>query len=139
MRRIRLKRLSPAAVVPSRATEGSLHDLQASEEAVLRAEEVTKVPTGLSLEVPRGHTLFLRDRSSLALLGLQVVGGVIDSDYRGEIFVLIRNHGRRAHVVSPGDRVAQLQLARDLLDGFDEATSLSETARAAGGFGSTGK
>ena len=99
------------------------------------------VPTGLCLALPPGWEAQVRPRSGLALNhGVTVLNapGTIDSDYRGEIRVILINHGREPFVISRGSRIAQLVLARYEQVSWSEADALGETARGAGGFGSTG-
>ena len=99
------------------------------------------VPTGLCLALPPGWEAQVRPRSGLALNhGVTVLNapGTIDSDYRGEIRIILINHGREPFVISRGSRIAQLVLARYEQVSWREAEALDETARGAGGFGSTG-
>lgn len=100
------------------------------------------VPTGLSCEIPVGHELQVRPRSGLSFkTGLMVVNspGTIDSDYRGEIKVILGNLGDREELIEHGDRVAQLVLAPVLQGEFVEKDELGETLRGRGGMGSTGR
>lgn len=99
------------------------------------------VPTGLSLEIPPGFEIQVRPRSGLSLkTGLMVVNapGTIDSDYRGELMILLGNLGEKEEIIAHGDRIAQLVLSPVLQGRFELAQDLSETARGEGGFGSTG-
>jgi dUTP pyrophosphatase len=99
------------------------------------------VPTGWSMELPAGFEAQVRPRSGMALrYGVTVVNapGTIDSDYRGEIIVLLVNLGQEAHTISPGDRVAQLVIAPVVQAKVEEVTELSQTGRGTGGFGHTG-
>ena len=99
------------------------------------------VPTGLSFELPPGFELQSRPRSGLALKrGLSVLNapGTIDSDYRGEVQVILINHGSRDVVIQDQDRVAQLVLCPVVRAAFEESRNLSGTQRGEGGFGSTG-
>jgi dUTP pyrophosphatase len=115
---------------------------------VLSAEDVTLAPgarhavaTGLSLAIPPGYEIQVRPRSGLALKhGITVPNtpGTIDSDYRGELKVILINHGADAFEIRRGDRVAQLVLAPVVQASWMEVDALDETARGAGGFGSTG-
>jgi dUTP pyrophosphatase len=98
------------------------------------------VATGLIVEIPPGHVGLVWPRSGLAVRhGIDTLAGVIDSDYRGEVRVVLVNHGPEAFQVQPGDRVAQLLLQRVERATFHRAEALQETARGAGGFGSTGR
>ena len=121
-----LQRRGSAARLPSRPTEGSLYVVEASEGAILGPGQVAKIPTGLAFEVPSRHHLFLRETSSLALRGLQIVGGVLGSDFTGRLYVHLRNNGRESHVVRAGDGVAKLELGHDLLAGFETLPTIDE-------------
>ena len=115
---------------------------------VLSAEDVTLEPgarhavaTGLAVAIPPGYEIQVRPRSGLALKhGISVPNtpGTIDSDYRGELKVILINHGPEAFAVRRGDRIAQLVLAPVTLAEWSEVAELDETERGAGGFGSTG-
>ncbi|HXI59277.1 MAG TPA: dUTP diphosphatase [Polyangia bacterium] len=99
------------------------------------------VPTGLALEIPAGFEGQVRPRSGLALrVGVTIVNapGTIDSDYRGELVVLLVNLGREPHVINPGDRIAQLVIAPVTQVEVAEVQELSTTVRGSGGFGHTG-
>jgi dUTP pyrophosphatase len=99
------------------------------------------VPTGLAFEIPPGFEGQVRPRSGLARkVGLTILNapGTIDSDYRGEVQVLLVNLGDAPHVIQPGDRIAQLVIAPVSVAELEEATELAETSRGAGGFGHTG-
>jgi dUTP pyrophosphatase len=100
------------------------------------------IPTGLAIAVPAGHEMQVRARSGLALReGLAVLNapGTIDSDYRGEVKIILANLGDRPFTVSRGMRIAQLVLAPYVRCAWAEAESLDDTARGVGGFGSTGR
>jgi len=115
---------------------------------VLSAEDITLAPggrhavaTGLALAIPPGYEIQVRPRSGLALKhGISVPNtpGTIDSDYRGELKVILINHGTAPFAIARGDRVAQLVLAPVVQAAWDEVSELDETGRGAGGFGSTG-
>jgi dUTP pyrophosphatase len=99
------------------------------------------VPTGWTMELPAGYEAQIRPRSGLSLRhGITVVNapGTIDSDYRGEIVVLLVNLGQDAYTIAPGDRVAQMVIAPVVRATIEEVAELSHTARGAGGFGHTG-
>ncbi|HVO11923.1 MAG TPA: dUTP diphosphatase [Vicinamibacteria bacterium] len=114
-------------------------DLRASEALVIEAGGRAAVPTGLRLQIPPGHVGLVWPRSGLAVRhGIDTLAGVIDSDYRGELRVVLVNHGREPFAVAAGDRVAQLlvqPLARAV---FQKVAELDRTDRGQGGFGSTG-
>jgi dUTP pyrophosphatase len=144
--RIRLKRL-PSALglpLPSRASPGSAgFDLRAAidEEVVLRPGERLLVPTGLVLEIPPGWEGQVRPRSGLALrhgIGIANAPGTIDSDYRGEVAVILTNLGEAPFSLRRGDRIAQLVISRVETVEWEEAETLEDSGRGGGGFGSTG-
>ncbi len=140
-----VKKLCPSATVPGRATSGSAgYDLSACLESPLTIlpGETVKVPTGLSCAVEGGEdcVLLIYARSSTATKkGLAPANcvGVVDSDYRGEIIVALRNHSNEARIIEPGERIAQLVITPVFLPEVELAEELPETARGAGGFGST--
>ncbi len=145
METIRVKKLHPNAKLP---TYGSLDaagaDLYAClEEAVtIQPGEIFWVPTGIALEVPKGCAGLVYARSSMgAKRGLAPANkvGVIDSDYRGEIKVVLLNHSKLPQTLEPGERVAQFIITPVLQPQYEEVAELTDTDRGAGGFGSTGK
>ncbi len=142
---IRVKKLHPNAVLPTYGSpEAAGADLYAClEEAVIIGPgETFFVPTGIALEVPKGCAGLVYARSSMgAKRGLAPANkvGVIDSDYRGEIRVVLLNHSKQPQTVEPGERVAQFIITPVLQPVYEEAQELSDTTRGAGGFGSTGK
>lgn len=129
--------------LPRYATEGSSGmDAVAAEACVIPPGEWAAVGTGLYLEIPRGYECQVRPRSGLALKkGVTVLNapGTIDSDYRGEIRIILINQGKGPFKIERGDRIAQLVFAPVTRASFAEGTDLSRTGRGAGGFGSTGK
>ena len=145
MESIRVKMLREGARLPSYGTEQAAGaDLYAClEEAVTIAPGETKfIPTGIALEVPAHCAGLVYARSGLACKrGLAPANkvGVIDSDYRGEIFVALYNHGGQPQSVENGERVAQLIITPVLQPGYEMVKELSDTVRGKGGFGSTGK
>jgi len=130
--------------LPEYATEGAAGaDLSAavSEPEVIEPGGRTAVPTGLVLEIPPGFEAQVRPRSGLAFAsGLTVVNapGTIDSDFRGEVKVLLVNLGTEPVAIARGDRIAQLVIAPVISARFKEAVNLSLSERGGGGFGSTG-
>ncbi len=117
-------------------------DIRASETAVLLPGERASIPTGLRIELPEGYEAQVRPRSGLAIRhGVTILNapGTIDSDYRGEIRVLLINHGRETFTIEPGDRIAQLVVAPVSRIVWQQAESLEESGRGEGGFGSTGR
>ena len=116
-------------------------DVVAAEEATLAPGGRHAVATGFSVAIPEGFEIQVRPRSGLALKhGITVPNtpGTIDSDYRGELKVILINHGAEPFPIHRGDRIAQLVLAPVTLAAWVEVAELDETERGAGGFGSTG-
>lgn len=142
---VKIKKLDERAIVPTYGTEFSagadLYALLDSAEEI--APHQTKfIHTGLSVEIPVGYCGLIFARSSMgAKRGLAPANkvGVIDADYRGEIMVALHNHSEENAMVVPGERIAQLAILPFLKADFEENDNLSDTARGAGGFGSTGK
>ena len=139
-----VRRLHPEARLPTYATDGAAGaDLYArlDNPLLLPPGGRALVPTGLAMALPKGFELQIRPRSGLALKhGITVLNtpGTVDSDYRGEIGVILLNTSDTPFTVSPGDRIAQAVLARHETAVFAETDALPPTARGAGGFGSTG-
>ena len=145
MEKIAVKKLRENAVIPTYGSaEAAGADLYAclEETIVIAPGETVFVPTGLAMEVPKGCAGLVFARSSLgAKRGLAPANkvGVIDSDYRGEFFVALHNHGNLPQEIGHGERIAQLLIVPVFTPGFTEVTELSDTQRGSGGFGSTGK
>lgn len=142
---VRVKKLHPNAKLPTYGSaEAAGADLYAClEEAVtIQPGEVYWVSTGISLEVPKGCAGLVYARSSLGVKrGLAPANkvGVVDSDYRGEVKVVLLNHSKQPQVLEPGERVAQFVITPVLTPAYEEVEELSDTSRGIGGFGSTGK
>lgn len=141
---VQIKRL-PNGVgleLPHYATEGAAGmDVVSAETVTIAPGARHAVETGLALAIPQGYEIQVRPRSGLALKhGITVPNtpGTIDSDYRGELKVILINHGSEPFPIARGDRVAQLVLAPVTQAKWDEVDELDSTARGAGGFGSTG-
>jgi dUTP pyrophosphatase len=141
---LRYRKLRPGALAPRYMSAGAAGlDLASAAEAPLRLEPGARlgVPTGLALEIPPGFEGQVRPRSGLAMkFGVTILNapGTIDSDYRGELTVLLVNLGREPHIINPGDRIAQLVIAPVTQVEIEESSELSDTARGGGGFGHTG-
>ncbi len=115
-------------------------DLRAAVDVTLRPGERVAVPTGLHVAIPVGHVGLVWPRSGLAVRhGLDTLAGVIDSDYRGEVRVVLVNHGQEAASLARGDRIAQLLIQKVERADFRIVDRLEETGRGEGGFGSTGR
>lgn len=130
--------------IPCYKTSGSAGcDLCAflNEDVVLKKGERVLIPTGIFLEIPEGFEVQIRPRSGLAIKnGITVLNtpGTIDSDYRGEICIILINCGDEDFVIKNGDRIAQAVIAPVIQCNFVEVEKLNETERGSGGFGSTG-
>ena len=128
--------------LPSYETEGSAGmDVRAAEAMIVPAGQRGLVPTGFAFAIPVGYEVQVRPRSGLALkhgISLPNTPGTIDSDYRGEIKVIIINHGEEDFAIERGDRIAQIVVAPVQRGTLTEVSDLDDTARGAGGFGSTG-
>ena len=141
----KVKKLRPGAQLPTYGTAFSAGaDLYAclEEPVTIAPGETKKIPTGLAMEIPVGFAGLIYARSGLGTKqGLAPANkvGVVDSDYRGEFMVFLHNHSAEKRTVSHGDRVAQLVVTPVFTPGFEETDELTDTARGAGGFGSTGK
>jgi dUTP pyrophosphatase len=136
-------RLAPHAREPERAHEHDAgYDLRAAEDARIGPGERTSVGTGIAVAIPEGFAGLVLPRSGLAArhgITLPNAPGLIDAGYRGEVRVLLLNTDPREEFeVAAGDRIAQLVVVRGEEIEFEEASELDETARAAGGFGSSG-
>jgi dUTP pyrophosphatase len=139
---IKLKKTNPDAVIPQFKTKGSAGaDLYASEECYIRSGTTKLVKTGISLAIPEGYCGLVQGRSGLSLKGnYHVKTGTIDSDYRGEIGVIMSNPCT-SHMplhIAKGDRIAQILFMPIKQAQFIEIDELDETERGSGGFGSTG-
>ncbi len=138
-------KLQPNAVTPTYgsacAAGADLYAL-ADSDILIPAGKTVFVSTGIAMEIPEGFVGLVFARSSMGAkrnLAPANKVGVIDSDYRGEIRVVLHNHGDTDQVVAPGERVAQLVIVPYLTAEFEECSSLSDTERGDGGFGSTGR
>lgn len=142
---VKLRKLHPEAVEPSYATQGAAGlDLHARipHEIYLQPGVRFTCPTGIAIELPEGFEGQVRPRSGLARKqGVTVLNapGTVDSDYRGEICVILINHGTEAVKISPNDRIAQLVIAPVIRAAFYHVGELTDTDRGEGGFGSTGQ
>ena len=135
---------SMEAFIPEYKTSGSAgSDLRSSSPEIISIKQGERklIPTNLIIELPEGFEAQVRPRSGLALNhGITVLNtpGTIDSDYRGEVKVLLINHGEKTFDINFGDRIAQLVIAKHERAEYAEDNNLSETERAEGGYGSTG-
>lgn len=145
MAKVLIKKLDPAVKLPIYKTNGaSGMDLMAfiKETIIIKPKTSFLVPTGLSVAFSKDYEIQVRPRSGLAAKNNITVlnsPGTIDSDYRGEIKVIIYNHGNHDFTINNGDRIAQMILAPVVKMELEETNELPETLRGEGGFGSTGK
>lgn len=146
--KIKVKRLSKDFLdipLPHYATSGSAGmDIRAAvkEEVILHAGKVEMIPTNISVEIPVGYEIQVRPRSGLAAnysIGLLNSPGTIDSDYRGEVKIIMMNFGKEEFKIHRGDRIAQLIVSKVYTAKIEEAEELNSTKRGDGGFGHTGK
>lgn len=145
---IKIKRLSDEfsdVQLPAYATEGSAGmDIRAAvkSELIVEPGKVALVPTNISVEIPKGYEIQVRPRSGLAAnhsIGILNSPGTIDSDYRGEVKIILMNFGDEPFVIHRGDRIAQLVVSKVYLAKIIETENLNSSKRGEGGFGHTGK
>lgn len=139
--KLKVRKVSKHAILPKKSTPGSAgFDLYSIETKSLYPGHSHLYDTGLEMAIPEGYYGRIAPRSGLAFRhGIDVLGGVIDSDYRGVIKVILVNHGASLAKINQGDRIAQLILEKYASDAIiEEVTGLSTTTRGEGGFGSTG-
>jgi len=140
---VKIKKNSPKAIVPKIATAGSAcFDLYSCEEFVLGNGRFRRARTGITMEIPKGWHVKIYNRSGMAARGIIMPNapGVIDTDYRGEIFVLLYGlFMQKQEIFQVGSRIAQGELVEGEPVGFKVVSQLANTDRGSGGFGSTGK
>ena len=145
MQKVLIKKLDPLVKLPSYKSEGaSGMDLMAfiKDQINIKPKTSSLIPTGLSIAFPKEYEIQIRPRSGLAAknnISVLNTPGTIDSDYRGELKVIIYNHGNKDFVINNGDRIAQMILAPVIKIELEETVNLPKTIRGEGGFGSTGK
>ena len=145
MVKVLIKKLNPSVQLPSYKTDGaSGMDLMAFIEKPIYLEpgKSCLIPTGLSVAFPKEYEIQIRPRSGLAAknnISVLNTPGTIDSDYRGEIKVILFNHGKENFVINKNDRIAQMILTPTIKMELEEINELPESVRGEGGFGSTGK
>jgi dUTP pyrophosphatase len=140
---VKVKILNPDAIIPKYQTEEAAgFDLHSIEEKTVKAGEREVIKTGLAVALPKGYELQVRPRSGLALKnGITVLNtpGTVDSDYRGELMVILFNTSKEDFAVKKGERIAQAIIKEILQADFAVVEELDSTERGIGGFGSTGK
>ncbi len=145
MVKVLVKKLNSKVKLPSYKTEGSSGmDLIAfvDKPIEIKPNNSALIPTGLSIAIPQDYEVQIRPRSGLAAksnISVLNTPGTIDSDYRGELKIILFNHGNKEFIVKNNERIAQMVLAPILKVDFEEVDSLPDTIRGDGGFGSTGK
>ena len=143
MVKILIKKTNRKVITPKYKTDGSSGvDLSAflDKEVVIKPNSSELIPTGLQVAIPEELEIQIRPRSGLAAkesIGVLNSPGTIDSDYRGELKIILFNHGNKDFIINNGDRIAQMVLVPILKMEFEEVDSLPETIRDQGGFGST--
>jgi dUTP pyrophosphatase len=136
---VKVRRLASHAKLPCYAFDADLcADLYSLDAHSIDAGEIICVPTGIAIELPPDYGAVVEDRSGLALRGIITLGGVVDPGYRGEIKLILANIGKEPFGIDPGDRIAQIRLVHRVRMEFCETETLSESARGASGYGSTG-
>ena len=145
MVKILIKKTNRKVITPKYKTDGSSGvDLSAflDKRVVIKPNSSELIPTGLQVAIPEELEIQIRPRSGLAAkesIGVLNSPGTIDSDYRGELKIILFNHGKEDFIINNGDRIAQMVLVPILKMEFEEVDSLPNTVRGQGGFGSTGK
>tara|TARA_B100000579_G_scaffold380525_1_gene348486 strand:+ start:34 stop:471 length:438 start_codon:yes stop_codon:yes gene_type:complete len=145
MVKILIKKLNPKVKLPNYKTDGSSGmDLMAflDKPISILPQKSELIPTGLSIAIPNNTEIQIRPRSGLAIknnISVLNTPGTVDSDYRGELKVILYNHGNKEFIVNNEDRIAQMVLVPIIKANFEEVENLPETVRGEGGFGSTGK
>lgn len=137
---IKIKQLHPDAVMPVYGTNGSAgFDLSALEEVLMYAGQTLIVKTGLAFSIPEGYEMQIRPRSGVTVkTKLRVALGTIDSDYRGEVGIIVDNIGDDLKRIGKGERIAQAIISPIIQATFEQVNELDDTERGSGGFGSTG-
>lgn len=136
---MKVKKLSPLAKLPQRAhPTDSGADLFALERTVLPARAITKVHTGIAVELPENTSGIIWGKSSVESKGIKAMAGLVDAPYRGELIVCMYNLNEQDFVFEAGQKVAQLVVLPTLYPAFEEVSELTDTSRGKGGFGSTG-
>lgn len=138
--KIKVKKLKANAILPQMMREGdAAFDLAACEDVLLKSGETKIIPTGLALEIPVGFVGNIRDRSGMsAKHALHTLAGIIDSNYRGEIGIVMTNLSQVDYQIKAGDRVAQMLIQKIEIADFEEVGELSDTNRGEKGFNSSG-
>ncbi len=140
--KVKIKKLLFDAILPEYKTSGSAGaDVFSAENTIIKQGEIKAISTGISVSIPEGYHISIRPRSGLALKqGITVANapGTIDSDYRGEIKIILINHSSEDFEIKKGMRIAQMLLEENIKIEWEETSQLDDTDRGSGGFGHTG-
>jgi dUTP pyrophosphatase len=138
--RIKVKKIHPEAVIPQYAHPGDAGmDLYSVEDTIIKAGERAIVGTGLSIELPEGYVSLIWDKSGVAAKnGIKTMAGVLEHTYRGEYKIVMFNTSKDNFEIKKGQKIAQVLIQPIMTAEVEEVKDLSDTARGAGGFGSTG-
>lgn len=137
---VKFKKLDNFKEFPKYATtNAAAMDVYSTIDTVIPANSIGKIPLGFALSIPDGYEIIVCPRSGMFVNSFIDVAGTIDSDYRGELFVMMHNHATDPFIIECGDRIAQIKLRGVLKIVFDEVDCLDDTARGTGGFGHTGR
>ena len=137
---LKIKKLLPDALLPTRAHHDDAGlDVYCYKKVTLLPHVTTKVPTGIAYEIPEGYCIFAWDKGSVGSKGIKTLGGVLDSGYRGELFIPLHNLSNQEYVFEVGDKIAQLVIQKVEFPEIMEVEELTSSLRGEGGFGSTGK
>ena len=145
MVKVLIKKLNSRVQIPNYKTDGSSGmDLMAfiKNSIIIKPQESALIPTGISIAIPENTEVQVRPRSGLAAkssISVLNTPGTIDSDYRGEIKIILFNHSKEEFIINNNDRIAQMVLMPIIKAEFEEVENLPKTLRGSGGFGSTGK
>ena len=140
MLKVKIQKIDPEIKIPSYAHAGDAGmDLYAAKDTIIKQGERKVVATGIKMEIPAGHVGLIWDKSGLASMnGLKIMGGVIDSTYRGEVGVVIINLGDQEYRVEKNTKIAQMLVQRIENVEIEEVNNLENSSRGEGGFGSSG-
>lgn len=138
--KIKVKKLKANATLPQMMRQGDAAlDLYASDDVMIKVGQIVTIYTGIALEIPDSYVGNVRDRGGLARNhGLHTLGGIVDSNYRGDVAVVIINLGKEDYQVKAGDRIAQMMIHKIEMVEFEEVLELADSARGEKGFTSSG-
>lgn len=138
--KVKIKKLRPDAKIPITAIGNAAgFDIYSVEDVILQPGETKAVHSGIAMEIPEGKAVFIWDRSGMGFKGIHRLGGLIDSDYRGEFNIILTNHTKEPYEIKKGDRIAQGVIQDYYKAEFEEAKELSGTERGEGWNNSTGR